>query len=198
MKGRLSPRHWTEIEVLWARGNHTLKELSEKYGPRVETISAKMKARGISKGQDSERVKEEFETAIEAKQRKFLEARADHIANTKEDLLKIIKTITYGVAKVYSDARSNNEPLGLHLNTIKAHKEAIAAVKVGREEMFEILGYNPSEIELEDLPELVVRGMTEQETQEIRDQQAKDKTEADELAGFDGVMPEFEDPEDSD
>ena len=178
----LTRKEWAECELLWARGDNTLKQLSEKFrGIRPETISQHMRREGIKKGESADLVKAEMENALRNRERKFADSRAERIIQTREEMFLITRGLTIAVAKVVNEAKQKNEQLGIHLNTIKAHKEAIAAVKMGREEVYAILNYDPTDAGEEDLPELVVREMTEEEEEGIRQQQREDDQFMEEL-----------------
>jgi DNA-binding MarR family transcriptional regulator len=195
--GRLSPAQWLEIEVLY-QGGATQKELAEKYGVRIETISRHMTRLGIKGNEKQALVKKELELALLKKKREFAETRAQREIEAKDGLFRLQSALLSTWGREFRALVEDKKPLGALAASAKAMKEATAALKGVREEMWELLGIQPDD-NSDELPDLHVAAFSPAEEQALRDAKATalddeddpDAPDAETLALLDGVEAEL-------
>tara|TARA_B100002049_G_scaffold229299_1_gene204886 strand:+ start:5832 stop:6497 length:666 start_codon:yes stop_codon:yes gene_type:complete len=158
---RLTPTQWGEAEALWASGEFTLKQLAERFGVRHETLSRRFTKRGVVKGS------KDVATAVRDS---IAEAGANDgaellikIRETKEEHYKWAQMLArLGMAELAA-ARNKGNPMATAMANLKAIKVAIEICKIAREERWTLLGLDKDVGLDEELPELIIRGLTAEE-----------------------------------
>lgn len=167
----LPRKKWAEIAAIWELGDATLQELSDKYGITRQGISRKMKELGIVRGSKSSqqlaRVHEEVVKAT-GQDAKVI---AQRMVDTKEDHYNHSNMLGKLAMNELALAKSEGRALATAEPNLKAIQRAMQVVKMVREEKWVVLGLDQIEHEDEDLPELVIREMTQEEVRAIRDAQ---------------------------
>ncbi len=187
---RLTTRQWAEAEALWARGEVTLSQLSERYGKDVSAFTKHFRKKGLEKGSKSAEVKEKVEAAIDREMVTEAEITAQRVRETKDEHYKMSKALSQMAFSEVLQAKKSGIQLGAIIANLKAIESAMNTVKKGREERYAVLGLDNGEfIDDEQIPVLNVSDLTEEEIFEI--QNGKD--------GIDDIPEEdleIEDPDD--
>lgn len=190
---KLTQAQWAEAEALWETGEYTLKDLSDKFGIRPESMSRGLKSRGSVKGSAS--VKEEIKKAVAEAASEDPAARAAKIKEVK-DRHERFNGVLFGLmsAKLTECKRA-----GLNERTIEPDINALLKCaklnEMIRAERYILLGIDDGDDD-EALPDIVVRNLTAGETDRIRRMNEQhQKAEEDELDQLAEIEREIEDME---
>lgn len=188
IKKRMTPAQWTEARAMWASGEFTLEQISEKFAVTRETLSRRFKKDGVAKGQSQvdKRVEEEIVQQVVSNQDKWAE-RAEHV---RETYYKTAETIRNMNLKVIGDAMKGPGAFSAQPD-LKALGMLISNLEKLRVGQFAITGLDKELAEDDEIPELLVRSLTDSEIQSIRDAQSAPQ-EDDEIELGD-VTPYLED-----
>lgn len=169
-KVRLTPKEKAQAIALWRSGEATLEDLSKRFKKRPETFSRLFKKLSIAKG-----------SAIAEAAAKLEEATISHAEAEHQESLRRLKAVrdehfkmSTGLAKLawaeIVRARQASLPLDTLKDTMATLKIAGDLIGNARKELFEILGAEKLEKdeELDDLPELTVRELTNNEIEQIQ------------------------------
>lgn len=164
---RLTSKQWIEAEELYRHG-WTQKQISEKFGVRVEAVSIHMRNKNVKSGEREEAVRDEVRKQVDSRIREFTEKKAMRQIETKESFYTLVRTLVSMFVKDVKTAQDNGHGIALAGGAAKALREALAGVKMAREELYTIL--NVAEIDdlEDDLPSLGVSTLTEVEEQILR------------------------------
>ena len=166
---RLTTRQWAEAEALWARGEVTLTQLSERYGKDVSAFTKHFRKKGLEKGSKAAEVKERVEAAIDREMVSEAEITAQRVRETKDEHYKMSKALSQMAFSEVLQAKKNGIQLGAIIANLKAIESAMNTVKKGREERYAVLGLDNGEfIDDEQIPVLNVSDLTEEEIFQIQ------------------------------
>lgn len=189
---RLTDAQWSEAGVLWERGEASLRELSERFGVREETLSRGLKARGHEKGAKAEEHSKNVAEHVEKTLMNDAAAMAARIRATKEDHYKYAETLAKLIMKEIIEAQRNSRPVALAHDSIKTLRMAAQALQTVRGERWVLLGLDKDDAEADELPELLVSVLNEEKIAEI--QQGTNELDELDLDGLDdGIEVEGED-----
>lgn len=175
--GRLTPSQWREIELLWESGEVTLKDLSEKYGKRIDTFTTHFRKHKIKKGSRVEELRKIAEQMQREQARTDASVISQRIRDTKEQHYKMADGISRLVFKEVLDVRKRGGQFREIQNDLKSLFLAMDTLKKCREERWAILGLDKDAIDEESLPELVMTTMTPEQAQALRQSQEEDEEE---------------------
>jgi hypothetical protein len=163
-----------EAVAMWREGKSTLADLSKRFKRRPETFSRMFKRMGITKGDDTAKI-----AAAAARVSAKVEAHA--LSEVEENLQKLSAvrkshiTMSENLAKIawheIVRARQAGIELGRLRDTMQVLKLAGEVIGGSRKELFEILDWEElrKKNELSDLPDLVVRELTQDEVGQLKD-----------------------------
>lgn len=173
---RLTPRQRAEAAALWVAGSVTLADLSAKYGKRQEAFSRLFKRMGIEKGSGIE------ETATTAAATAVAAAVEEATKNEVDEVLKRIRAVKerhYGMSQMLAQmafqdiqrTRTSGGDVGDLRKTMAVYKMAADVLSITRKEAYDLLNVPKHEAteELDDLPDLTVRELTQEEVGQLRD-----------------------------
>jgi predicted transcriptional regulator len=163
---RMTKTQWLEAEELYKQG-WTQKEVAKKYGIRPETVSIHMAKAKVKGGEHVDVVRQELSEALNRKLKEFAEKRASRQIDTKEKFHTLINTMLGLYVKEIKIAQDTGQSLEKLAGAGRALKEAIAGMKLAREELYVLLDIRP-ETDMENTPDLFVMPMTEEEEERIR------------------------------
>jgi len=173
---RMTDAQWTDCKLKWASGQYSLPELSKLYGISKNAIWRRLDRAGIKKGQDAG----SYENA--AKQKALEETgnaaaeRDSRIRNkaieTEEFLLNAVDGVARAGLNAIVAARKGGLPISVALDDVKTAKEAVGMFKQAVETLQKIRGED--KVEEDELPHLMVSGLTEQDIQDIRKTQSEE------------------------
>lgn len=162
---RLSPTDWAHIVTFYERGEKNLRELADQFGVSKQAISKGLKSRGIEKGSRLDEVMGEAnDAAREERDRKVKQAnqQQEQYAKWNDALVKMtMKKLIDGAQTPGGIAAANAD--------VKTLKEGLAAVRIARQENWEILGIEDLLGENADLPDLNIGEYTPEELERIRE-----------------------------
>lgn len=187
---RLTATEWATIVTLAERGEKNLRELAEQFGVSKAAISKGLKARGITIGSRSDEVAGEVDDVARAERERKVKAAnlaVEQYAKYNDALVKILmKRVVDG----------SQQPLGIAAAgaEILAIKNALASVRIAREENWEILDIKDLLGENAELPDLNVGEYTPEEIEDIR--QANEDTYNENLDDEDAEILEILDSDD--
>lgn len=177
---RVTLSEWAEIEALWQAGEVTLAELSERFGPSPRALQNHFSKASITKGEKAaamaaavreEILKEELNDKDLLVQRaKSIRERAFQNANIVEDLIM-------GQLALAQRDPSQILKAGAALKMLSLAAGSLERLHDLRQRA---LGLDKDNVFAEEMPELVIRCLTDEEVAEMRQQQESE----DELAGL--------------
>ena len=174
---RLTPTQWREIEFLWESGEVTLKDLSEKYGKRIDTFTSHFRKYKIKKGARIEELRKVAAEIQKEQARSDASIISQRIRDTKDQHYKMAD----GISRLVFNELLEVKKKGLKFREIQGDLKslflAMDTLKKCREERWAILGLDKDAIDEEALPELVMSTMTPEQAQELRKAQEEDEEE---------------------
>lgn len=165
---RLSPSEWAEVRALWEVGDHTLEELSAKFGVSPRGLQAHFRKFGTVKGSQA------AELAAAVREEVFRQELDD------PDLLivraKDVRESAYRNALVIEDllmaqlqaAQRDPSQAFKAASAVKTLSLASAALERLHGLKRAALGLDRNAVMGEQLPELVLRDLTEEEIEQLR------------------------------
>jgi hypothetical protein len=169
-----------EAIALWKSGTVTLEDLAVRFNKRRETMGKMLKAAGAVKGSDAADIAAKAAAAVETRLLGDVEVHMQRIAQAKEQHFKM----TDGLAKLaWSEivrARQGGVDIAGLKDLMQTLKLAGDVIGGARKELWVVLGieeYDNSK-DLEDLPELTVRELSQDEVTELAS-----KADIDEMGG---------------
>jgi Mor family transcriptional regulator len=188
-KRSLKPRQKEQACALFGAGE-SIDELAKKFDVSVKSLRNLFAARGIKRGELADKVKEEAKKELEKLVREQAATLAGQAYATKDELHKLIRFYTKMIGKIGMDAHTGGQDLSIKLNTIRACREAIAALKLAQESQFPLLGIKEDEVNpADDIPELPLVTLTDEE---IRRMQAERTSELGDIGGIDAGLQKLD------
>lgn len=178
LKKRMTPAMWSEAGVMWASGEYTLEELSEKFGVAKETLSRRFKRDKVKKGEDSvaSLIKK---SAVDSAATRAKE-RAERAEERRNQFDTWATSITKLVMKTVATCSKEGKPFATIEGDIKALQRAADAIGKSFLTVSKALQLDVTEIEDEELPTLVVGQLTSEQVQQYRKiQTQEDEQESD-------------------
>jgi transposase-like protein len=180
-----------EAVALWRTGSVTLGDLSKRFGKRPETFSALFKRMGVKKGSAAEEHTARVAAAVETKILTDVEEHARRVAQAKEDHYKMSNGLAKLVWAEIVRARQAELKIEGLKETMQTLRLAAEVISNSRKELWTVLKIEDADKnkELEDLPELQVRELTDNEIGQLQKQGDVDELGGDDDVGGD-MLPE--------
>lgn len=194
---RLTPTEWDSASQMWASGDFTLDEIAERYDITPAALHRRFQKAGVEKGQAKETLQKAMQQSIESKANQKAAELIEMASQVKELHIKgaqmLSKRLMYEIKKATEDGRS----LAMIRDDIRSIQDASKTLQTNYQTVERILHLDREETPDDEIPELVVRRMTNEDVAELRDQQSREIEEM--TAGFgDDVDPDNLLAEDSD
>lgn len=190
---QLTPVEKAEAAALWRSGEVTLEFLSKKFKKRPTAFSRLFKEMGIQKGEMAKAHQAKVTAEIESRLLSDASTHANRIAKVKEEHFRMADSMGKLVWQEIVAAKREGKKIENLRGTMQTLQLAMATMSKAREELYRILRVEEFEKEDEDnsLPELTVRELTSDETQQIRStkQQDEDSLELEELEDLPSETP---------
>jgi hypothetical protein len=187
---RMTAADWAEAEALWMTGEVELKDLSKRFGGiRVETLSRHFAQAGIKKGSaaPAEEIKKKVvEKAVAA------DSLAGRIKDTRDQCYTWTRTLSMMTMQLLAKARQEEKPVSSTYEDLRAIDLAQRQISQGWKTRSEILKIDKEDPMADELPNLVVRGLTVAEIEAIRNKGIEEDPEAADLANMDMGLEEEE------
>jgi hypothetical protein len=161
-----------EAVAMWRAGECTLEDLAKKFKKRPETFSRLFKKVGAKKGEAAAEIAKKMAEKAEARALSSVEEHLAKIAATKDEYFKM----SSGIAKLAWAEIVRARQAGLDLaglkETMQTLKLAGEIIGTSRKELYDLLSVEEADKnkDMEELPELTVRELTQGEVNELRDQ----------------------------
>lgn len=180
---------WLEAEALWETGMYELADLSRKFGGiRRESLSRHFSKRGIVKGAKS--VAPEVRKAVIDQAKDDIAKRANE---TRDEHYKWTRDVQRLMMARLAKAAKEGKPFAEALPDLKALETAQRILSGGLGDRMKLTGMDKGEHVGEEVEELVVRGLTEKEVEELRTQ--KDQVDEDLKDALDPIEETLEETE---
>lgn len=181
VRGNLTPRQRAEAAALWRSGTVTLQDLSARFGKRPETFSRLFARMGIEKGTAVEAASaaaaaSAVAAAVEEKVRTELDETLDRIRKVKERNYSMSQMLAQMAFQDVHKARSAGIDVGSLRKTMAVYKMAAEVLSITRKEAYDLLNVPKMEAmeDIDDLPDLTVRELTQNEVNQLRDSPVTD------------------------
>lgn len=160
-----------EAAALWRSGAITLDGLAAKYKKRPETFSRLFARMGIEKGSSAEVAMKRAEEAIAARSVSDLEETLKRIAGVKDAHFKMSQAIAVMAFRELQQTKTAGLDISKLKDTMAVYKTVGEIIGNSRRELFDILDVekHDKDKELDDLPDLTVRELTNVELEQLRD-----------------------------
>lgn len=161
----LNTKEKAEAAALWRSGAVTLDDLAKKFKKRPETFSRLFARMGIEKGSGEAAAIKKAEEAIAAKVGTDAEETLRRIAQVKDTHFKMSQSIAVMAFRDLQRAKAAELDIGKLKDAMSVYKLVSDVVGNSRKELFDILNVEKHERdgELDDLPDLTVRELTQGE-----------------------------------
>jgi hypothetical protein len=160
-----------EAVALWRAGAITLDGLAKKFKKRPETFSRLFTRMGVEKGSGEAAAMREAEKAVSSKTVTDLEVTLDRIAKTRDTHYRMSSQIALmAFADLQRHKRAELDIAKLK-DSMSVYKMLSEIVGNSRKELFEVLNVeqHSKNEDLDDLPDLTVRELTQDEVATLRD-----------------------------
>jgi len=154
-----------EAVALWRAGDITLEGLSKKFGKRPETFSRLFKRMGIEKGSAAAAVAEKMAAAVETRILNDQAETLKRIAETKQEHYQFSRGLARMAWSELVRAKKAELDIGTLKDVMATLKLAGDVIANSRKELYSVLNVEEAEKdkELDELPELTVRELTQDE-----------------------------------
>lgn len=165
-----------EAAALWRSGTVTLEDLAKRYGRRPETLSRMFRKMGIEKGASLAATMKKAEETITTATVSDLEETLKRIATVKDSHFRMSQAIAVMAYREVQQARTAGVDVAKLKETMSTYKLLSEIVGNSRKELFEILNveHHDKTVDVDDLPDLTVRELTQDEVCQLRDVPADD------------------------
>ena len=183
---RLTPAEWEEVKAMWEMGAATIEEIGKRFDKDAAGLHRRLQKEGIKHGCKkhliTDAISKEINDANTRNIKKIIETREDHyqwsVAIAKLTMHQIV------------NAQKTSAPLATILPALKSLQTASSILANVRNERWSILGLDKGDPESDELPELVVAGMTPEEIEDIKRKQTKLLPDVDDLDLGEDVIEE--------
>lgn len=167
---KLTTSQKAEAVALWRTGDVTLEFLAKKFGKRPETFSRLFSRMGIKKGSEAAAAAAKIASTIESHKLTEVEETLNRIKKVKEDHYKMSTGLAQLVWAEIVRARKADLPLDKLKEVFASLKLAGEVISNSRKELYDLLGIEEADKrgDLDELPELTVRELTQGETEQLR------------------------------
>lgn len=172
IKRLLTTSQKAEAVALWRAGDITLDGLSKKFGKRPETFSRMFKRMGIEKGSAAAAAAKAMSDRVETRLLNDAEETMKRIAGVKDEHYKMSRGLAmFAWAELVAARKASLSIAGLKdvMATLKLAGDVIGN---SRKELYALLNIEAkdSEVEVDDLPELMVRELSQDEIVKLQNQ----------------------------
>lgn len=176
---RLTPEQRAEAAALWQAGSVTLDDLSKKFGKRPENFSRLFKQMGIAKGSAVAKAEAAAADAIANSVAKRVSEELQRIEVMKDQHFKMSSAIAKIAFAEITQARQAGTKIENLKDTMLTLKLAGEIIGTARKEQYALLRVeeHDKDKELEDLPELEVRELSQAQINEMQAAPSADEIE---------------------
>lgn len=185
----IPPNVWAEVAALYETGAVTQQQIAEQLGVHFAYVSRKFKKLGVGrpdelKGVQQEAVKEQVAKVQEAALERAEEL-GSRAGRTVEFYIDANEKISRLALMTLARAQKEQRPLATATNDLKAIKLTMDILATGRTEAYTLLGLDKDDDKDDNLPDLVIREMTEDEMDAVRNSKREEDVGVSLLEGGD-------------
>lgn len=177
---RLTPAEWAQIKDLWELGTADATEICARFKIKPDTLAKRIKRAGIRRGSRAHEVaKANTAATVKATEKTAEELTAERkvkIEKTKSEHLQWTEILARQAMALIAKAKQEDRPFSTEDKNLKALERAMKIVVAARDERFTLLDAH-DEVDDRELPQLVIRDLTEAEIKARRDAQEADDAE---------------------
>lgn len=177
---RLTPAEWAQIKDLWELGTADATEICARFKIKPDTLAKRIKRAGIRRGSRAHEVaKANTNATVKAAEKTAEELTAERkqkIEKTKSEHLQWTEILARQAMALIAKAKQEDRPFSTEDKNLKALERAMKIVVAARDERFTLLDAH-DEVDDRELPQLVIRDLTEAEIKARRDAQEADDAE---------------------
>ncbi|UIN38423.1 hypothetical protein [Methylobacterium oryzae] len=177
---RLTPAEWAQIKDLWELGTADASEICARFKIKPDTLAKRIKRAGIRRGSRAHEVaKANTSATVKAAEKTAEELTAERkqkIEKTKSEHLQWTEILARQAMALIAKAKQEDRPFSTEDKNLKALERAMKIVVAARNERFTLLDAH-DEVDDRELPQLVIRDLTEAEIKARRDAQEADDAE---------------------
>ncbi len=171
---RLSSNDYEKACTMWASGDYTLDELSEKFEITPGALHRRFKKDGVEKGEAKQKLQEAISQSLESKANQKAAELMEMASQVKELHLKGTQSLSKRLLYEIKTATENKVPLASIRDDIRAIQDASKTLQVNYQTVERILKLDREETPDDEIPDLVVRRMTDADVQRLRDEQSRE------------------------
>jgi len=165
---RLTKKQWQEIAAIWAMGEMRLMDIAEKYSVRRETVSRKMKEWGIRYGEKAEEHRKKVHEELVRADVWNAKIIAKRQIDTKQFHYNNATVLAKAGMKIVADAMKNGVSLASVEPDLRSIERALSIQQKAFDQRAKATDMDKEDEQERDLPELIIRGMTEDEVKEVQ------------------------------
>tara|TARA_R110000851_G_C13102760_1_gene569266 strand:- start:48384 stop:49013 length:630 start_codon:yes stop_codon:yes gene_type:complete len=165
----LTPKEWAQAKALWESGSLTLEEMAAKFGVRRETLSRRFKKAGLVKGSKADRHAEKVHDDLAKRLSQDNVQISERIKETRENNYQWIAGLQRMTMQAVAKAKKDDMAMSTIYNDLKSYEKAIQIMRVGRTELWTVLGLDKDEIpDFADMPDLPITELSATEIDELK------------------------------
>jgi predicted DNA-binding protein YlxM (UPF0122 family) len=180
---RLTATDYTKAATMWASGDYTLDELSEKFDITPTALHRRFKREGIEKGQSRQKLNDAIEQSMDNQANKKAAELIEMASQVKELHLKGSQMLSRRLLYEINQATKDGKRLASIRDDIRAIQDASKTLEANYRISERVLRLDREETPDDEIPELIVRRMTDSDVQIMRDAQSQEIEEM--TSGFD-------------
>lgn len=180
-RSRLTTAEIAEAVALYESGSTTLEELGRRFDKRPETFMRLFKKMGVVKGSKAAETTERVREEVEKSMLDDAALLASRIRETKEEHYKMATALGKLSWNEIFTAKKEGRTYASTMNELKAIGQALANLKMAREERYIVLGINDDGGDDPVIPELPIHELTQDQIEEMRAKAGDDELDLDAL-----------------
>lgn len=159
-----------EAAAMWRAGTVTLDDLSKRFHKSPEMFSRLFSRMGIKKGSGVDAAMRKAEEAIATRTLSDAEENIKRIGKVRDDHFRMSQMLGVMAFRELQQAKSAGLDIGRLKDTFAVYKMVSDVVGNSRKELFEILNVAKydQQTDLDDLPDLTVRELTQDEILQLQ------------------------------
>lgn len=177
---RLSPAEWAQIKDLWELGTAEASEICAQFKIKPDTLAKRIKRAGIRRGSRAHEVaKANTAATVKAAEKtadQITAERKARIEKTKAEHIQWTEILARQAMALIAKAKQDDRPFSTEDKNLKALERAMKIITTARDERFTLLDAH-DEVDDKELPQLVIRDLTDAEIKARRDAQESEDAE---------------------
>lgn len=165
---RLTPAEWEQVKLLWEYGNHTLADLSDKFGIRRDTIHRRLKEDGIEKGARAHEAAQAITSGMNDEMAKQAAENVKRIVETRNDHYRYAEVLARMTMGEIVGAKNASQAFATRDANLAALNKAAKTLEVLRKERWVLLGLDREDGDPEDMDELMITELSQEQIEAMQ------------------------------